>query len=168
MKIMVVKIGENDYGLDTDEIRRVVISRTLSHPPKKNVSYIAGVIRLDGIHIPVIDIHQKFGVVSVASRGVKIILASKKRMLAVPVDSVEWVVNVPSECYHIVPEIMQNGGSQCICRIAEFDDRLVPVISAERLLAEVEKIDYQKKEENDKHTMIGEADTDGKQTGKMQ
>ncbi len=42
-----------------------------------------------------------------------------------------------------------------------------PVISAERLLEDVGK-NYQKKEDNDKHTMIGEADTDGKQTGKMQ
>lgn len=78
IQIMVVKIGENAYGLDTDEIRRVV--------------------------------------------------------------------NVPPECYHIVPEIMQNSRRQCICGIAEFDGRLVPVISMEQLLAEVEKIDYQKKE----------------------
>lgn len=137
IQILVVKIGEKDYGLDTGEIWRVVKRQTLSHPVEKNVSYIAGVISLDGIQIPVIDIHQKFGTVSDASGGMEIILASKRRILAVPVDSVEWVVNVPPECCHIVPEIMQNCGRQCICGIAEFDGRLVPVISAERLLAEV-------------------------------
>lgn len=139
IQIMVVKIGENEYGLDMAEIWRVVKSQTLSQPPEKNVSYIAGVISLDGSCIPVIDVHQKFGVVSTVSCRMNIILTSKRRMLAVPVDSAEWVVNVPPECCHMVPEIFQNGIGQCICMIAEFSGRLIPVIGAERLFAEVGK-----------------------------
>lgn len=139
IQIMVVKIGENEYGLDMAEIWQIVKDQTLSQPPEKNVPYIAGIISMDGICIPVIDIHQKFGVVSTASCRMNIILASKGRVLALPVDSAEWVVNVPLECCHMVPEIMQNGVRQCISRIIEFDDRLIPIIGVERLFAEVGK-----------------------------
>lgn len=42
IQIMIVKIGEKDYGLDTGAIRRVLKRQTLSHPVEKNVSYITG------------------------------------------------------------------------------------------------------------------------------
>lgn len=139
MQIMVVKIGENKYGLDTAEIWRVVKNQPLSQPPEKNALYIAGVINLDDICIPVIDIYRKFGIASNVFCGMNIILVSMGRMLAVPADRVEWIVHVPDECCHMLPQIIQHGVSQCICRVAEFDGRLIPVIDAERLLAEVDQ-----------------------------
>lgn len=136
-QVMVIKVGKNEYGLDTDEIKRVVKVQALSHSQNVGVSNIAGMITLDDAPIPVVDIYRWFGAMPLESCGIVIIIVSKGKMLAVPVDRVEGVVNVLSECSHTIPQIVQEDGKQCIGRIAEVDGRLLPVISAERLFAEI-------------------------------
>jgi purine-binding chemotaxis protein CheW len=62
MQIVVFKLGQEEYGLQIDQIKEVVITPTITRMPQ-TPEFVKGVANIRGNVIAILDLEEKFGLV---------------------------------------------------------------------------------------------------------
>jgi purine-binding chemotaxis protein CheW len=62
IQIIVFKLGEEEYGLNIDQIKEVVITPAITRMPQ-TLPYVKGVANIRGNIIAMLDLEEKFGLV---------------------------------------------------------------------------------------------------------
>jgi purine-binding chemotaxis protein CheW len=98
LQIVVFKLGNEEYGLQIDQIKEVVITPTITRMPQTS-SYVKGVANIRGNVIAIFDLEERFNLTrTIQSKGSKytLVVESEDVKLGLLVSEVPNTVSVNS------------------------------------------------------------------------
>jgi purine-binding chemotaxis protein CheW len=98
LQIVVFKLGNEEYGLEIDQIKEVVITPTITKMPQTS-SYVKGVANIRGSVIAIFDLEERFNLTrTIQSKGNKytLVVESDDVKLGLLVSEVPKTVSVKS------------------------------------------------------------------------
>lgn len=128
--------GEQEFGANIMTIREIrgwTETTPLPHAPV----YVRGVINLRGVVLPVIDLKARLGrgVTEANAKHVIIVVNTGARTLGLLVDAVSDILTARSSDIQATPELARDDHSAFIDGIAVLDNRMVTLLSMEKLTA---------------------------------
>ncbi|PPQ29298.1 chemotaxis protein CheW [Rhodopila globiformis] len=129
-------LGAEEYGVDIMMVREIKGWTETTALPKAP-PYVRGVINLRGIIVPILDLRARFGigVTEPTPMHVVIIVNTDIRTSGLLVDAVSDIVSVEPGAVRPVPELGLPIGDQYLEGLVALDDRMVTLVSLDRLLA---------------------------------
>ena len=137
-QLVVFALGDEEYALPIQQVQEII---RYSEPRAVSSAepWIRGVISLRGKIVPVFDLGLRLGLHAEPAQDQKIVIVETDHGTAgVIVDEVEEVLTVDAGQLEEVP----GAGSDAIDAIAKIDDRLVVLLTPDRLLAGVGDVAY--------------------------
>jgi len=133
-QLVVLSLGDEEYALRIQQVQEI-IRYTQPRAVASTDPWIRGVISLRGKIVPVLDLGVRLGLATEPGDDQNIVIVEAESGTAgVVVDGVEEVLMVDDEQLDDLP----GGGGDAIDKIAKIGDRLVMLLSADRLLGGVE------------------------------
>ena len=139
-EFLTFRIGAVAYGIDTLKVQEICGYE----PPTAMVgapAFVAGVLNLHGVIVPIVDLRRKFGMTRVEFNHltVTVILTLADRVVGAVVDSVSDVVTLTPAQIRPIPEFNTSVGANFITGIGapgrdDQDDMLV-LLDVETLMA---------------------------------
>ena len=134
---IVIKIGEEQYGIDIKFIDNIVRMQSITRVPKV-ASYLKGVINLRGEVIPVISLRLKMGLEAdeyVKSTRIIILKVDGFEKTGVIVDEVKEVVTLESSQVEKVSYNSKDEKVNYIMGIGKYNEELVSLLDLNIVLA---------------------------------
>jgi len=134
-QLVVFNVGDEVYGVDTSQVQEIIRMQSITHVPGAP-EFVEGVINLRGRIIPVIDLHQRFGLegaqLSKASRIV--VVETDGQVVGMVVDAVSEVLRIPVDCVEPPSPIVTGLDSEYIRGIAKLEGRLIILLQIDKVL----------------------------------
>ncbi len=132
-------LGADEFGLDVLSVEKVLGQAPLVPLPGAPPA-VEGTLEVRGVRIPVIDLRRHFGAASVdAGEGQVIVTQAGPHPLALMVDAVREVIQVPVASISPPPPYFRGLALSYIRGIARRDERLVILLDSERILSGMER-----------------------------
>lgn len=134
LQLVTFVVGEEEFGipiLSVHEINRMLeITRVPQSPP-----FVEGVINLRGRIIPVINLRERFGLpkTEIGKDSRIVVVEISNRIIGFTVDRVNEVLRVPQDVVDDAPDMVGGIDSAYIEGVGKLDDRLLILLSLERL-----------------------------------
>jgi purine-binding chemotaxis protein CheW len=139
--ILGVKLGTEDYGIDTTKVREIIRMREITPLPRQP-PYVEGVMNVRGGIVPVVNLKKRFGLQENGSRHPHIVIVeSAKGLVGMLVDSVTEVVRVPAQQIIPAPQITKGIDGEYVHGICRLGEKLVIYLDLEKLLEQAVPID---------------------------
>src|SRR5215831_2270733 len=131
-QIVVFKLGQEEYGLNIDQIKEVVITPTVTRMPQ-TPHYIKGVANIRGNVIAMLDLEEKFGLQQSKERpngdNFTLVIESEEYKMGILVREVPNTLSVSSSS---IEETIFTGDHQSeqsyVTGIVKLDKRLIIMI----------------------------------------
>ena len=140
-QFIVVKIDNEQYGIDIGYVDNIVRMQRITRVPKAQ-SYFEGVINLRGEVIPVMSMRKKFGLdedVVTGKTRIIILKAEQLGSFGVKVDEVKEVVTLSDEQMEKTGyDKKQEDGNNFLMGIGKHDDDLISLLNISALISEDE------------------------------
>lgn len=130
MQIVVFKLGEEHFAVDTERVQGINDMMVVTKVPKAP-SYIKGLINLRGSIKSLVDINLLLNLKSDNVQENIIILKVQDEEIGISVDEVEEVLDVEEKD---IQKVEANANSQYIKGIINIDGRLLTIIDIDNLL----------------------------------
>ena len=130
MQIVVFKLGEEHFAVDTERVQGINDMMVVTKLPKAP-SYIKGLINLRGSIKSLVDIKLLLNLKSDNVQENIIILKVQDEEIGISVDEVEEVLDVEEKD---IQKVEANANSQYIKGIINIDGRLLTIIDIDNLL----------------------------------
>ncbi|AIJ05778.1 CheW protein [Methanocaldococcus bathoardescens] len=139
MKIVVFRLGSNEYGLRVDEVREVLKLHKSDITPLPNApSYVVGVTNIRGEITPIIDLKGKLGVYEniedEKDEKLVMVIEINQQTFGILVDGVNDVMQITSDQITPVSTIKKATGGDYIEGIIKIDNRLIILLNISSLL----------------------------------
>jgi purine-binding chemotaxis protein CheW len=139
--ILGVKLGTEDYGIDTTQVREIIRMREITPIPRQP-HYVEGVMNVRGVIIPVVNLKKRFGLQQDGSKHPHIVIVeSAKGLVGMMVDSVSEVIRVPAQQVHPPPQVTKGIDGEYLRGICRLGDKLMIYLDLEKLLEQAVPID---------------------------
>jgi purine-binding chemotaxis protein CheW len=139
--ILGVKLGAEDYGIDTTQVREIIRMREITPIPRQP-PYVEGVMNVRGVIIPVVNLKKRFGLQQDGSKHPHIVIVeSAKGLVGMLVDSVSEVIRVPAQQVHPPPQVTKGIDGEYLRGICRLGDKLMIYLDLEKLLEQAVPID---------------------------
>ncbi len=138
MKIVAFKLGNEEYGIDIENVQSIERINQFTRVPNASI-HVKGVINLRGNVTPIIDLSSQLGMGEVQltdQTRVIIIQSSDSSQLGFIVDETSDVLNVASEAIEFA-DSNSNFDSVYFYGIAKIETRLIILLNLEELLENV-------------------------------
>lgn len=134
-KYLTFLLNEEEYAVEVIKVREVIHYTEITEVPNTS-PYVAGVISLRGVIIPVLDFKKCTGSsLKQESQKKRIIVVNYRKSLAgIPVDLVKEVINVFPEDFRPVPQLMDKEKLEFMDRVIEYKDRFIMVLKTPVLI----------------------------------
>lgn len=135
---IVVRLGEEQYGIDIRYVDNIVRMQHITRVPKV-ASYIRGVINLRGEVIPVMSIRLKMGLpedVEVKSTRIIILKHEQHGTIGIIVDEVKEVVTLTTDCIEKMAYDGNENKSHFISGIGKNGEELISLLDLNSVLLE--------------------------------
>lgn len=134
-QIIVFKLGQEEYALMIDQIKEVVITPNISKVPL-TPSYIKGVANIRGEILAIVDLEEKFGLLSSEESTTKkdgyysLVVESERLNMAILVKEVPNTLSVTQGDIDESPNLIadQQGEKNYIKGIVKLADRIIILI----------------------------------------
>ena len=137
-QFIVIKLGEEQYGIDIKYIDNIVRMQHITRVPKVD-AYIKGVINLRGEVIPVMSIRIKMGLpedeITKATRII-ILKLEQHGTIGVMVDEVKEVVTLESDQIEKIAYDSKDDRDSFLCGIGKCDDGLISLLDLNAVVFE--------------------------------
>jgi purine-binding chemotaxis protein CheW len=135
-ELLAFRIGSEEYGVDifkVQELRGYETVTQIANSP----DYVKGVINLRGVIVPIVDLRLRLRIAQATydQFTVVIILNLASRTIGAVVDSVSDVVRLPASQIKPPPELGVGNDTGYVEGLGTFDERMVILVDAERLIA---------------------------------
>jgi len=137
-------LGDEEYGFEiqrVQEINRIVEITRVPRTP----DFVMGVINLRGKVIPVINLRQRFGLISKeADKDTRIVVVEiQNKILGIMVDAVSEVLRIPASTIEPPPDIVTGVDAEYIEGIAKLPERLLILLDLDKILSheEIDRIE---------------------------
>ncbi|MGE5396243.1 MAG: chemotaxis protein CheW [Chitinophagales bacterium] len=139
MQYVVFSLGEEEFGIAIDFAQEIIrVPEQITHMPNMP-SFIEGIVNLRGKIIPVIDLKKRFSFEqterSVDSR--LLVLDLENTLLGTIVDDVSEVLRIEDQAIEKLTYELSSIGSSSIQGIGKINDRLILLLDALGMKAEV-------------------------------
>jgi purine-binding chemotaxis protein CheW len=132
--ILGVRLGTEDYGIDTTQVREIVRMREITPIPRQP-RYVEGVMNIRGEIIPVVNLKRRFGLQENGSKHRHIVIVeSAKGPVGMLVDSVSEVIRVPAQQIHPSPQVTKGIEGEYLRGICELGEKLMIYLDLQKLL----------------------------------
>jgi len=136
-QIVVFKLGEEDYGIEINQVREIIRKREITPVPRQP-PYVEGVINVRGTIIPVVNLKKRFGLPGDPSKQPHtIIVESGGGLVGILVDSVSEVIRVPQDRIHDPPSVSMSVDSQYLRGICRVGDRLLIYLNVKKVVSTI-------------------------------
>lgn len=143
LKPVIFKLHGEKYGVDINLVMGIEKEQKIVAVPNAPEN-IKGIINLRGVIVPVYNLAKKFGFADIADEDSQLIITKIGEMLiAVEVEGVEEISDIPSSAISEVPTIIKGGKTAYIKEIAKFQDNLIIILDVQELLSEEEQRDVE-------------------------
>jgi purine-binding chemotaxis protein CheW len=136
-QIVVFKLGEEDYGIEINQVREIIRKREITPVPRQP-PYVEGVINVRGTIIPVLNLKKRFGLpTDPSTQPHTIIVESGEGLVGILVDSVSEVIRVPQERIHHPPSVSMGVDGQYLRGICRVGDRLLIYLNVKKVVSAI-------------------------------
>lgn len=139
---IVVKIGNEQYGIDISYVDNIVRMQKITRVPKAQ-TYFKGIINLRGEIVPVMSIRSKMGldedVFTNASRII-ILKIEQQGALGIIVDEVKEVVTLATDEIENTAHESKDGTDSFINGIGKHGEELISLLEISSILEEKENV----------------------------
>ncbi len=137
-QFIVIKLGDEQYGIDIKYIDNIVRMQHITRVPKVD-AYLKGVINLRGEVIPVMSIRIKMGLepdVETKSSRIIILKLEQQGMIGVIVDEVKEVVTLESDQIEKMAYDSKDDKNSFLCGIGKCDGGLISLLDLNSVVLE--------------------------------
>ena len=143
IKPVIFKLNGERYGIDITLVNGIEKEQHIVRVPNSPEN-IKGIINLRGTIIPVYNLAKKFGVPDISPEDSQLIITQIGEMLlAVEVEGVDEIFDIPASSISEVPKIIQGGKTSYIQEIAKVDNDLLIILDVDSLLSQEEQKDVE-------------------------
>ncbi|MGF7048764.1 purine-binding chemotaxis protein CheW [Paenibacillus sp. DS2015] len=149
IKVIVFKLGEEEYGIEVDKVQTIERMLPITRVPK-TFSFVKGVVNLRGIVIPIIDLRGRFGLKEAEhTENTRIIIVVVNDMeVGFIVDSANDVIDLNSGQIESPPEVVGGIKAKYLQGVAKIsDERLLIMLDLVEVLNKNEIIQLESIEE---------------------
>ena len=132
MQIVVFKLGEEHFAVETDRVQSINDTMGITKVPK-SPSYIKGLINLRGSIKSLVDINLLLNVIPGKEQNNMIILTVKDEEIGISVDEVEEVLDIDEKSIQKLDEEATKE-QPYIKGILNYDEKLLTIIDIDKLL----------------------------------
>ena len=141
-RFLVFRLADETYGLDIAAVEEVVmLPERLARAPRAP-AYLAGVMSVRGVAVPVIDQRRRFGLHAAPDEArQRVIITRIDDMVAgFAVDAVTQILELPAERLAPTPELTQDA-ARLFDRVAQVEDndRVILLVNPRELLDRAER-----------------------------
>lgn len=137
-QFIVIKIGDEQYGININNIDNILRMQHVTRVPKV-ANYIKGVINLRGEVIPVISLRLRMGLVEdEETKNTRIIILKieQQEMMGVIVDEVKEVVTLNEEQMEKVSYESKDDKTNYIYAIGKYENGLISLLNLNTIVME--------------------------------
>ena len=128
IKIIVFRIGTQFFCMEINAVEGHIFATDIGTMSSKRT------ISVNHNIVSVLDLHKSLKIPPLCSgENMYIVFSSESRRLAVLIDKVETVYEVPYGNLHSVPTVIQNGENGIFKNIVVLNERLIPLIETGKL-----------------------------------
>lgn len=143
LKPVIFKLNGEKYGVDISLVMGIEKEQKIIVVPNSPQN-IKGIINLRGNIVPVYNLAKKFGFADIYEENSQLIITMIGEMLvALEVEGVEEISDIPSSAVSDVPVIIRGGKTAYIKEIAKLENDLIIILDVEELLSEEEQRDME-------------------------
>ncbi|HIJ81268.1 MAG TPA: chemotaxis protein CheW [Desulfuromonadales bacterium] len=134
-------LGEKLFAVDIMRVREILIPQKLSNLPRAS-DLLDGIINLRGSVIPVMSVRKRFGmpVDPSARQGKLLIVSLAGQMLALLVDDVMEVIDVPLEEIKPPIQMAPGTGMEFLLGVCLHEGSVFMILNIDALLPRVEEL----------------------------
>lgn len=135
MKVIVFELADKEYAIPVSYVSGIEKLMHITRVPK-TPHYVKGVINLRGVVTPIIDLRDRFGIVStVDEETTRIIIIQLEDMeVGFVVDSANDVLDIQKSTIEPQPEVVGSLEEEYISGVAKLDKRLLILLHLEKVL----------------------------------
>lgn len=135
MKVIVFQLADKEYAIPVSYVSGIEKLMHITRVPK-TPHYVKGVINLRGVVTPIIDLRDRFGIVStVNEETTRIIIVQLEDMeVGFVVDSANDVLDIQASTIEPQPEVVGSLEEEFISGVAKLDKRLLILLHLEKVL----------------------------------
>lgn len=137
-QFIVIKLGDEQYGIDIKYIDNIVRMQNITRVPKVD-AYLKGVINLRGEVIPVMSLRIKMGLepdVNTKSTRIIILKLEQHGTIGVIVDEVKEVVTLENDQIEKVAYDSRDEKDNFLCGIGKSEGELISLLDVNSVLLE--------------------------------
>lgn len=137
-QFIVIKLGDEQYGIDIKYIDNIVRMQSITRVPKVD-AYIRGVINLRGEVIPVMSLRIKMGLepdVDRKSTRIIILKLEQQGTVGIIVDEVKEVVTLENDQIEKVAYDSRDERDNFLCGIGKSEGELISLLDVNSVLFE--------------------------------
>lgn len=143
IKPVIFKLKGEKYGIDINLVNGIEKEQHIVKVPNAPEN-IKGIINLRGSIIPVYNLAKKFGAADISPENSQLIVTKSGDMvIAVEVEGVDEIFDIPESSISEVPRLIQGGKTSYIQEIAKVGEELVIILDVNCLLTEEEQRDVE-------------------------
>ncbi len=130
------KVGRETYGIPIAALHEIVRVPEITAVPDAP-DYLEGVINLRGKIVSVVDLRKRFGKTATdIDRHSRILVVEHRgRLAGMIVDSASEVIKIPESEIAPAPDMMQEGGLDCVTGLGKYKGRLIILLDINKVLA---------------------------------
>ncbi|GAK38487.1 chemotaxis protein CheW [Paenibacillus urinalis] len=136
IKVIVFKLGEEEYGIEVDQVQTIERMMPITRVPK-TYSFVKGVVNLRGVVIPIIDLRGRFSLPETEyTDHTRIIMVTVQEMqVGFIVDSANDVLDIHSGDIENPPEVIGGVKAKYLRGVAKLgEDRLLIMLNLVEVL----------------------------------
>ncbi|MDP4097521.1 chemotaxis protein CheW [Paenibacillus sp. P96] len=149
IKVIVFKLGEEEYGVEVDKVQSIERMVPITRVPK-TFTFVKGVFNLRGVVIPAIDLRGRFGLEETEyTDQTRIIIVSVNDMqVGFIVDSANDVIDLSSDTIETPPEVVGGIKAKYLRGVAKInEERLLIMLNLSEVLNKGEIVQLESIEE---------------------
>lgn len=129
-KFLCFKVSDEIYGIDIMDIKELIKPREVTEVPRAP-SFVAGVISLRGIIIPIIDLLERLGLArrAVTGRERVIVVRHGESFSGLLVDEIIQVVQIARDDIEAAPTVLDGIDRDFVTGIGRADNRMVILLN---------------------------------------
>lgn len=135
LEILCFRVADEIYGINIMELKEIIKPRETTEVPHAP-PFIAGVISLRGIIIPVFVLRERLGLVREGDGGKERIIVLKKGdgLCGILVDEVTQVVRIAADTVEHPPAILDGIDREFVSGIGRHEGKIVILLAMEKVL----------------------------------
>jgi purine-binding chemotaxis protein CheW len=135
MKVIVFQLADKEYAIPVSYVRGIEKLMHITRVPK-TPRFVKGVINLRGVVTPIIDLRERFSIVSNADEETTriIIIQLEDMEVGFVVDSANDVLDIQTSLIEQQPEVVGSLEEEFISGVAKLDKRLLILLHLDKVL----------------------------------